>query len=240
MKSVFSILRSFIPSVYYKNNSYSLEGEDIVLKNITHSLNIHKGLYIDVGCFNPHYISNTYYLHQRGWHGINIDPNLQTIKLFNKYRPKDINLNIGCGSVEKIVDYIVFDSNPYKASSSTNTISKLFSEKRVLLGHKIKNQYPIKVVKLSSIIEKYLKNREEIDFLNIDVEGMDMDVLASLNISDNKPKIIAIEFSEYLDISSVINSDVYKFLNNYEYKLMHKSPRTGIFIRSDQYMRLKK
>ena len=54
-----------------------------------------KGFYIDVGAFDPNKGSNTKYLYNCGWSGINIDANPTSIEKFNLYRKRDINLHIG-------------------------------------------------------------------------------------------------------------------------------------------------
>ena len=52
------------------------------------------GYYVDIGAHHPVKYSNTYLLWLNGWSGINIDPLPNVMALFDKYRPKDINLNI--------------------------------------------------------------------------------------------------------------------------------------------------
>ena len=56
------------------------------------------GFYIDVGCFHPIRLSNTKFLYDKGWRGINIDISSFSIDLFNYARPDDINLNIAARS----------------------------------------------------------------------------------------------------------------------------------------------
>ena len=43
-----------------------------------------QGFYIDIGAFNPIFLSNTYYFYSRGWYGINVDATpgaIKTLKL---------------------------------------------------------------------------------------------------------------------------------------------------------------
>jgi hypothetical protein len=55
------------------------------------------GFYIDVGAHHPFRYSNTHMLYRRGWRGINIDPIPGAKIAFDRFRPGDINLEMGVG-----------------------------------------------------------------------------------------------------------------------------------------------
>ena len=55
----------------------------------------YKGFYIDIGAFDPTKGSNTKYLYNCGWSGLNIDANPPSIEKFNLCRKRDINLHVG-------------------------------------------------------------------------------------------------------------------------------------------------
>jgi hypothetical protein len=77
--------------------SYSQQGEDLVLNKVFEKK--WGGFFVDVGAFEPKKYSNTYKLSLSGWTGINIEPNPNKYKLFQKERKKDINLNIGINNL---------------------------------------------------------------------------------------------------------------------------------------------
>ncbi len=85
-------------------NSYSQEGEDMVLRRLFEQKTV--GYYVDVGAHHPKRFSNTYYFYKRGWRGINIDAMPGSMKLFNKMRPRDINVEIPVSSGEGEILYI--------------------------------------------------------------------------------------------------------------------------------------
>src|SRR6185369_33711 len=115
----FPMLKELIPARYhyllsqiknrmwggYAHTYYSQFGEDITLVRL---LPEPTGFYVDVGAHHPQRYSNTYLLHKRGWSGINIDPNPDTIELFNRARPNDINLCAGVAAEEKELQYHMF------------------------------------------------------------------------------------------------------------------------------------
>ncbi len=74
----------------YAIKSYSQEGEDMILARLFE--NQQNGFYIDVGAHHPQRFSNTYFFYKKGWRGINVDAMLGSMKLFNKIRSRDINI----------------------------------------------------------------------------------------------------------------------------------------------------
>ena len=68
-----------------------MEEEDLILKDIFKEIS--KGFYVDVGCYHPIHLSNTYLLYQKGWRGINIDLSEYSIELFDHTRNDDLNIN---------------------------------------------------------------------------------------------------------------------------------------------------
>src|SRR6516165_11674567 len=72
--------------------SYSLNFEDVILHRLFSG--IEKGFYIDVGAGHPRFENDTFSLYQRGWHGINIEPNQHFYAALVEARPRDINLEV--------------------------------------------------------------------------------------------------------------------------------------------------
>src|SRR5262249_52479725 len=74
--------------------SYSHYGEDLIVLHLLREKRSksQKGIYVDVGAFDPAWFSNTLLLHQHGWKGINIEANPDRLEQFKRHRPHDINL----------------------------------------------------------------------------------------------------------------------------------------------------
>ena len=193
-------------------------------KYITFLINYFKnkdgGFYIDVGCYHPIRLSNTNFLYNKGWNGINIDISKKSIDLFNIARKRDINLNIGAGDKNQI-------STGYfqKDLFFGNTLNYKHSKK--ILNNVTKKN--IKIFTLDAVIKRYAKNKK-IDFLDIDCEGNDFNVLKGLNLKENKIKLISIEMHNYNNKlrqqSLYILQKMKK--NNYK-KIFGKYPGTLIF-----------
>ena len=186
-----------------KRERYSQWGED---KFITQYFkDREKGVYLDIGCFNPFMYSNTCLLYNKGWNGINIDINPTSIDLFNIARPDDFNI---CTTIneEKKIFRVHFD-HPF---SPLNTLDKNYYKNSGKFFTPNKEIFTIasksinEVIKLSGI-------KKGIDFVNIDVEGSDYKILTQINIQKLKPKLISIE-THNVDGSE---SDNFRYINDY-------------------------
>ena len=107
----------------YALKSYSQEGEDMILRRLFE--NQTKGFYVDVGAHHPIRFSNTYFFYKKGWRGINIDAMPGSMKLFNKIRPRDINIEKAISDKKEVLTYYVFNDPALNGFSK-----KLFGRKR--------------------------------------------------------------------------------------------------------------
>ena len=170
---MFKFLKVFIKSFTHKKISYSYGGIDSLILNIFK--NQKKGFYLDIGCGHPIKNNNTYLLNKKGWSGMNIDLDKDNIDLFNSYRKNDVNLSIAVSDKEGETDLFF-----YHSKSALNTISKQnadFQKADVSAIKKIKTQT------INNIIENSSYKDEKIDFLSIDVEGSELEVLKSIDFS---------------------------------------------------------
>jgi hypothetical protein len=100
--------------------SFSQTGEDMVIDAFTGGKK--RGFYVDVGAHHPIRYSNTLHFYLKSWKGINIDPIPGIMDEFNRFRPKDINLEIAIGE-SGYCEYYIFQDNAF------NTLDKLAAEK---------------------------------------------------------------------------------------------------------------
>src|SRR5690554_515847 len=87
----------------FSTRIYSQEGEDILLRRIfEHNP---PGFYVDVGAHHPFRFSNTKLLYDKGWHGINIEPNPKVKECFLKFRSRDTTVFAGVSALEGELTY---------------------------------------------------------------------------------------------------------------------------------------
>ncbi len=190
--------------------SYSGNGEDVILMQYLFK-NKNNGFYVDIGSFHPKIISNTYLLYkEKYWRGINVDPNPQTHDLFKKYRPNDVNLRVGIAQKEEQRAYYNF------SYSGANTFDEAFGEAKTSKSwNTLLSKEMLPCVPLTSILEKHLPANTEIDLLDIDVEGLDLQVLKSNDWSKYRPRVVLVEDKEFRKNPG--NSEVFNFLKENGY-----------------------
>lgn len=183
LKSFLRYLNLYRRKYKYKKISYSLNAVDLIVDYIFKNKN--NGFYLDVGSQHPISNNNTYLLFKRGWSGINIDLDKKNIDLFNTARPNDINLNSAISSdvAEKKL-YFYHDKSPI------NTLNKVVSDFQTASVKEIKR---IKTTTLDIALQN-LKFNNKIDYMNLDVEGHEMDIFKAFNLSLYKPSVISVEF----------------------------------------------
>lgn len=185
---LFNIFRYRVLKPYIMG-SFSQRGEDIIINKYFKGK---RGFYVDVGASHPSRLSNTKLLYDNSWCGINIEPNVQKIELFLAERTRDINLNIGIGKKNGKAIFYEFEA------SGLSTFSKDRAETLIKEGYKLRRKLDIPIRRLDYILEKNVEGN--IDFMSIDTEGYDIDVLQSNNWNKFRPKLICIETIDFTDL----------------------------------------
>jgi FkbM family methyltransferase len=160
--------------------SYSQNLEDVMLWRALKHIN--QGFYVDVGANDPHELSVTKAFYQRGWHGINIDP--ITCELLNEERERDINLSFAIGPAEGEMTFYEI------GFSALSTSDAKLAEKYRNEGHSV-SEKRVRSLPMSFILGQYAD--KDIHFMNIDVEGAELEVLQSFDLSVWRPWILLVE-----------------------------------------------
>ena len=215
------LLYHIVPFWWYRNGSYSQDGEDMVLNAFYETHKNYKGFYVDVGAHHPFRFSNTAFFYKKGWRGINIEATPTLMKAFRVFRKRDINLNIAVGLSEKPLKFFTFNE------PALNGFDEELSQQRNQGRYQIVDTIEIAPKKLSCILDQHLPKGQKIDFMSIDVEGVDLDVLKSNDWEKYAPNYLLVEGA--LDFENVTQSEIYCYLNQLSYKLVAKTQRTCIF-----------
>ena len=215
------------PKIFFSKKNYSIFGEDKFIER--YFGNKPKGFYIDVGCYHPLDGNNTQLLYKKGWNGINLDINYYSIKLFNFLRKGDINIHSGISNKKNRLTMYY-----RKEINMLNTLDEKIAKMNFRNGYKKKN---IQVNTLNYFISKYFKKLDMIDFMNIDVEGVELNVLKSLNFKIYKPKLICVEIHNIkkmfdTNYKYLKTNSIYNFLVKKGYKIVWKYKYSFIFERS--------
>ncbi len=205
---------------------FSQSGEDLVAEVFLQLVEPRpeKGLIVDFGAYHPYKYSNTFLFYLQGWRGINVDANSQAIAEFNRLRPQDLNIHSLMSDKTEDVDYYKFPEGGY------NTVLKSSADVLIARGKTDPATQTFEVERLRSvtpneILSKYARG-VPIDFMSIDLEGMDAPVLRSIDFDSFRPRIIAVELPLH-EIQSAPLSDI---LREVGYSLYSMCIHTAILV----------
>ena len=202
--------------------SYAQEGEDVLLWRILDGHH-EPGFFVEVGCNHPAKNSNTAFLYQRGWNGIGIDPNPDFALLFKQVRPKDIFVLSGVGEQRESLRYFRFHESLYNTFSedrAKEVVSRKLSE--------ITDEFEVPIRPLTSILSDYWPEGRRLRFLSIDCEGMDLEVLKTLDLRKYPVDFICVEM-HYVPLSDVLADETYQYLTEKDYVAISKLLNSTIF-----------
>ncbi|MCY3414833.1 MAG: FkbM family methyltransferase [Candidatus Heimdallarchaeota archaeon] len=223
------MIRSLISKIMFKVGikekyaiiAYSQEGEDLIINRLLQGNKT--GFYVDVGAHHPKRFSNTYFFYKKGWNGINIDARPGSMDEFYKVRPRDINIEQAISEFpEKLIYY-------YFNDPALNGFSKEISMKRENeTSYKIIKEEILETQTLKFILDNNINKGQKIDFMSIDVEGLDFQVLKSNDWDLYQPHLIIIEDFD-LDLMNLEESETASFLLSKNYILVAKTLNSIIY-----------
>lgn len=207
--------------------SYAQEGEDLVLARILGS-NSSSGFFVDVGAHHPTRLSNTYYFYRRGWRGINVDALPGTAGLFQRMRPRDVTVECGVGAKAGVMTYFVFNE------PALNTFSEQEAHKKDQHPYHIVNTLQIPVMTLTEILDKHLPVGVTIDFMTIDAEGFDHEIVCSNDWNRYRPRVVLVELLN-TGIENLASHPTARLLGQLGYRSCAKTFNTCFFVLNEAF-----
>lgn len=202
--------------------SYSQEGEDLLLQRILHGVD--RGFYVDVGAHHPWRFSNTYLFYQRGWTGINVEPNPDAQSLFAAHRSRDTNINCGIAETAGSLNYYSFDE------PALNTFDEsIVRDRQANTGYKLLGSQRVPVQRLESVLREHVPRGRRIDFLTVDVEGLDLAVLRSNDWENFRPRVVLAE-ALGSTLEDVLPGDMCGYMRSLNYVVFAKTYNTLFFV----------
>jgi|TARA_B100002051_G_C16647133_1_gene591851 hypothetical protein len=196
---IYRFIKKFLPAKFntliwdiylslLKHKSYSQYGEDLIIDSFfQHHVPIKNGNYLDIGCYHPIGISNTYVLHKRGWQGLVIDIDDYKLELFKRRRGKNVEALKGAISSEDSVSKVPI----YKFNQPFSPYDTLSEEIAKMRSKAINIEYTTEEVNQISI--NSLLHKKHFDLINIDVEGLDELIVNSIDFKKFQPTMIVYE-----------------------------------------------
>ncbi|HZW34202.1 MAG TPA: FkbM family methyltransferase [Isosphaeraceae bacterium] len=201
--------------------SYAHFGEDLIVLRLLRDIPTdRRGIYVDVGAFDPVRHSNTYILYVHGWRGLNIDANPVRLAAFGPARPGEITVLAAVSDAEHDVLFLEYPTPGTNRVVAPDTLSLANA-----LGEQPVSVTPRRTETLTQLLGRHAPGADRIDFLNIDCEGQDLAVLQGLDWSRWLPRVIAVEANTPNDRRALIG-----FLEARGYRLVSQHLVTLIFL----------
>lgn len=181
------------------------------------------GTYVDVGAHHPWRFSNTYWFYRQGWSGVNVDATPGSMEAFRRARPRDRNVEAAVAGVARTITFFAFDE------PALNTFDPAAVERAEAAGYRVVEERALRTTTLSDLLGKHLQGRR-IDFLSVDVEGLDAEVLGSNDWDAFAPEVVLAETLGQT-VEEVQASSVARILGGQGYELFSKTANTAIFTR---------
>ncbi len=218
--------------------SCSQAGEDQLIRYLFYScLGNEQPTYLDIGANHPFSCNNTYYFYSRGSSGVCVEPDPAFFSLLKKYRKRDTVLQAGVGLYNRTeADLYVFPGR----CAGWNTFSKEEAEIRVKdSGVQIEKVVKVPMININDLIAKHFTSCPNL--ISIDVEGLDLEILQSIDFSKYKPEVICVEsitFSTNNREEKI--SAIPEFMRSQGYFAFGDTHVNTIFCREDVFNNLKK
>jgi FkbM family methyltransferase len=207
--------------------TFSQQGEDIVLFHVIRDLlRVERATYIDVGAAEPVLSNNTYLLWGVGHRGVLVEPNPAFAKKLRDYRPGDKVVEAGVGVTDATeVDYYEIKGNPMLNTFSPDQVKMLQQGKSEDVVERVRK---MPLINLNRLITEQLGKAP--DVLSTDIEGLDYDIIRSLDLSRFRPGAIC---AETVAMSAAgVNSDITTYLLAQGYVVRGGSTVNTIYVDS--------
>lgn len=163
--------------------SYAQNREDALLARLFAGDS--PGRYVDVGASGPVLHSVTKHFYDRGWSGINIEPVPEAYRSLYEARPRDTNLSVAAGRTRGQATLWIAPDHLVGLSTIDPHLADTYQ--REDLGFQ---PMTVDVVPLADILDEH---PGPIDFLKVDVEESEADVLAGADWDHHRPRVVLVE-----------------------------------------------
>ena len=211
--------------------SYSQVGEDLVVDYLFTSLGIKDITYLEIGTNQPVLCNNTYLFYKKGFRGVCVEPDTEMIELIKTKRPGDKILNIGIGLTDQSeATFYLFPGLLNGWSTFSESEAKIRQEESGISYSQL--QVPLKTI--NSILEEYFHPCP--NFISLDVEGLDLAILQSMDFIRFRPDVICVETISFsTNNTERKQEDTSAFMNSKGYITYADTHVNTIFCRSELF-----
>jgi FkbM family methyltransferase len=205
-----------------KQTQYSQYGDDFFIQRFFASLEIPKPSYLDIGANHPVDLNNTYLFYANGSRGVLVEPNKALAELIKAVRPEDTLLNIGVAGAE------INERAQYYTSGAGGVYNSFVKENIEWHGRSADEAEVLELVNINVIIEQNFETAP--DFVSLDVEGMEVDIMRTFDFSRFRPKLFCIE----VPVKPDLKESLYALMRQHDYSVIYEPQLYGNVIFADK------
>lgn len=213
------------------NASFSQCGEDRIVRFVMRALKVPSPTYLDIGAHDPVRLSNTYLFYRKGCRGVCVEPNPVRFDAFVRKRPGDVCLNVGVGP-ERRASVPFYVTVPDTLSTfSKPELERMEREE----GVRTAEVREVEIVTPQDLLARF---DGVPDFVSLDVEGLELDILRGFDLARNRPEVFCVETISYAtDGSGIKNTEIIDFLKTQDYMMYADTYINTIFVDRERWTR---
>lgn len=164
------------------------------------------GFFVEVGANDPNEFSQTWFLEQKGWQGILIEPQPDCCERLRQARKNSRVVQLACSAPDKRGEAMFH----FATGSAFSSLEKHVDDPEV----EYERSERVQVVTLDDVLAQ--AGNPAVDFVSIDTEGTELDVLRGFDLARHRPSLILLE-------DKVHSLDKHLHLKRVGYKLVRRT-----------------
>jgi FkbM family methyltransferase len=138
---------------------------------------------------------------------------------FERERPRDINVEAAIAPEEGELTYFMFNE------PALNTLDEAMARERAVGEYRIVERRRVRARPLHDVLREHLPRGQAIDFMSIDVEGLDLQVARSNDWDAYRPEVVLAE-SSATTLAGELDSELCRFLRGVGYEPFSRTVKT--------------
>ena len=163
-------------------------------------------------------------MYLKGWRGICVDADPISVEALRQHRPGDICLHAGVGRTRGAIPFYRFEGG------AVSTFDEASRDTWIRNGSRLASSDLVDIVPLGELLKPILRKGQKVDYLNIDVEGHDMDALETYDFENFAPNVISVETE--IDLHNPSSNPAFSFLSKKGYRLASHAIITSIYVKA--------
>ena len=208
---------------------YSQNGEDYLLWSFFDGKK--NGFHVDIGAFDGIHFSNTYTFEQNGWRGICVEPNPEIFVICKENRPGSICLHEACtgNPQQKKIRFYVEEMGLLSTAIMDEERLKDIEQRYRKRGLEFTGMKEMEVTArtFNEILEQYGPKDRKIDFVSIDTEGDEINILQNIDFDTYDIRVVVVEYDK------IEEQEMIRVLREKgNYRLVRQTIHNSVFVKT--------